>query len=398
MQRRKTIRAMALAAASAALASGCAAPKHVTATYLIPARALSDVRSADVLEIAPVVRLSGDQVAPGDEKRLAAYVRQSLSSRLYLGGFYRTVDPFLDSPQGAMEIGRVLMLRESRHGYSTLVSEGEGKKATLEVELDLEYSAEKTTGKQTFELRTVPYIVNKPGEGGGAAAKIASESASVPGGEQIAAIATAVAVVESLVPYSVPDPTAVETRRVETSWDAWVPELSGRMTVRLVPAGTSDPVYEREFSLTAPFQAGSDVPTFLRAAATAVSPALEEIVSDLSPRTEERPLSLNADGDSRALLLLEAGAWPDAVERLENLPAERAVSADWENLGVAYEILGDFKSSSEAYEKALVLDPENPALVEKLEVLAKAVKARKDVRASGAVENADTSYKAGRRP
>ena len=86
------------------------------------------------------------------------------------------------------------------------------------------------------------------------------------------------------------------------------------------------------------------------------------------------------------------------MERLENLPAERAVSADWENLGVAYEILGDFKSSSEAYEKALVLDPENPALVEKLEVLAKAVKARKDVRASGAVENADTSYKAGRRP
>ena len=387
---------MALAAASAALASGCASPKNVTATYLIPARALTDVRSADILEIAPVVRLSGGQAAPGDEERLAAYVRQSLSSRLYLGGFYRTVDPFLDSQQGAVAIGRVLMLRESRHGYSTLVPEGMGKKATLEIGIDLEYSAEKTTRKQTFELKTVPYIVNKPGEGGGAASKLAGEASSVPGGEKLAALAGAVSAVESLVPYSVPDPTAVETRRVETSWDAWVPEVSGRMTVRLVPAGASDPVYEREFPLSAPFQAGSDVPTFLRAASTAVSPALVEVVADISPRTEKRPLSLNADGDSRALLLLEAGAWPDAVERLESLPADRAVLADWENLGVAYEILGDFKGSSEAYEKALALDPENSALVEKLEALAKAAKARKDVRASGARENADTSYKAGR--
>ena len=91
--------------------------------------------------------------------------------------------------------------------------------------------------------------------------------------------------------------------------------------------------------------------------------------------------------------MIEAGACSDAVELIEAIPAEKATIGDFENLGVAYEIMGDYKSASAAYEKALGKNPENEALRDKMNALAKAAKAKKAVRESGAKANEDTSFK-----
>ena len=94
------------------------------------------------------------------------------------------------------------------------------------------------------------------------------------------------------------------------------------------------------------------------------------------------------------MTLLEAGAFADAIELIESIPAEKATIGDFENMGVAYEMMGDFRSASGAYERALAKAPENEALRDKMNTLAKAAKARKDVRESGAKTNEDTSFKA----
>ncbi len=383
--------------AAAALSAGCSTPAKVSATYLLPARALADVRSVDVLAIDPVVRLSGNVAGEGDGERIAGLAQQLLSMQLYRRGFYRTTDSLWGSMDGAAELGSLLVQTGSRHGYATLLAEPDPAKAVLRIEVDLSYDVRKTTKKQTFELRTVPYIIHRPGDGNGAVGKTANAlsgaSGTIPGLGKIAAVAQAAAKIESLVPYSLPDEESTTTERIESSWIAWESGGRGKMRVTLVPAGAEDPVYDRTFDLAVPSAFGLESPTLLRAAAAALAPALREVVLDISPNTEVRKLSLNRSGDDRGITLLEAGAWTDAIETIESIPEEGRTIGDWENLGVAFEVLGDYRAATDAYEKAVAMDPENPAIGAKMASAAKAAKSRKDIRASGAKANEDTSFR-----
>ena len=386
-------------AAFAALAGGCAAPKAVTASYLVPPKALADVRSLDVLAIEATANLSGNQAAEGDNRRVAGIARQMLSMELYRRGFYRTTDDLWGSLDGAASLGSALVQRGSRHGYAVLVTEPDLAKATLRIDIELSYDVEQSVQRQTFALKTVPYLVHRPGEGGGKADKAAQElskaSAMIPGTERLLALAKAAKEVEKLIPYSEPDEERATERRVEFSWDAWQAEGRGKARFRIVPKGSEEAVYDRTFDMDVPSSAGIGAPGLPRVAAAALAPVLKKVVADISPTSEERRLSLNRAGDARAVVLLEAGAWADAEEILGSIPAESATAADWENLGVVREVLGDFKAASDAYERAIALDPENEELRRKLEGAAKSAKARKDLRASGAKANEDTSFRSG---
>ena len=308
-----------------------------------------DVRSVDTILIDATAKLAGNQAAADDAQRVAALARQMLAAELYRRGFYRVEDAIWGSLDGAAGVGHLVTLGGSRHGYSVFMTEESPAKATLKLEIDLSYNVEKSTQRQTYELTTTPYV---------------------------------------------PDPTATETRKVESSWDSWELVGRGKLRVSLLPKNAAEPVYTRDFDLSVPSSAGIGVPPYLRAATAALAPAIKEIVSDISPSYEKRPLILSDGGDSRAMTLLEAGAFADAIELIESIPAEKATIGDFENLGVAYEMMGDFRSASGAYERALAKAPENEALRDKMNTLAKAAKARKDVRESGAKANEDTSFKA----
>ena len=351
-----------------ALAAGCAT-KQVTASYLLPAREVTDVRSVDVLAIEATTALTGDQAVAGDAARISALARQMLASQLYRRGFYRVEDEIWGSTDGAAALGHMIALSGSRHGYGTLMTEASPAKAVLKLEIDLDYNVDKITQRQTYELTTVPFTINKPKVDGVAGAALS-------------------------VPVSVPDIANIQVRKVESSWGAWKGAGRGRVHATLSVKGSAEPVYARDFTLKVPSVAGLNVPSLLRAAMAALSPVVEEIALDLSPTVETRPLILSGGGDSRAVTLLEAGAFSDAVELIESLSAEDLTVADLENLGVAHEMRGDYRAAAEAYEKALGKEPENEALREKMLALTKAAKAQKDIRASGAKANADTSFKA----
>ena len=357
-----------LAVLLATLASGCAT-KQVTATYLLPAREVSDIQSVNVLAIEATTTLTGDQSVAGDAERISALARQMLASQLYRRGFYRIEDAIWGSMDGAAALMQMITLGGSRHGYGSFTTEASPAKATLKLEIDLDYNIEKISQRQTYELTTVPFIINKPkldGIAGGALS----------------------------VPVSVPDIANIQVKKVESSWGAWEGSGRGRVHATLTPKGATDPVYAQDFTLKVPALAGLNVPSLLRAAMAALSPIIEEITLDLSPTVETRPLILSEGGDSRAVTLLEAGAFTDAVDLIESIPAEELDVADLENLGVAHELRGDYRAAAEAYERALGKEPENEALREKMLALSKAAKAQKDIRASGAKANDDTSFKA----
>ena len=388
-----TSAAVASFAVLAVLLAGCATQKQVSVSYLLPARALDDVHSVDVLSIDPVVRLAGNQAGAGDDARVAGLARQMLSMKLYRGGYYRVVDDIWGSMEGAAAMGPILVQQGSRHGYATLMTEPAPTKASLRLDIDLSYNVQKTTSRQTFELKTVPYIIHTPGSGNGVSDKAANALSGSGGGGTLSTILQAAQKIENLVPYSAPDEEHTTVQRVDSSWESWESGGSGRLVATIVPNGAKEPVYRREFTLSVPSSFGMDAPTLLRVAAAALAPALEEIVLDISPNTTVRHLDLNHDGDPRAVLLLEAGALSDAVEILDSIPVEEKSFGDWENLGVAREIAGDYKGAMGAYEKALVMKPEDEGLRAKMNSVSKTVMAHKALRSSGAKANADTTFR-----
>lgn len=347
------------------LAAGCAT-KQVSATYLLPAREIADVRNVDIIAIEATTSLTGNQAVEGDDGRISALARQMLASQFYRRGFYRVEDPIWGSTDGAAALGQIVMLGGSRHGYGTFMTEVAPAKATLKLDIALSYNIRSVTQRQTYKLVTTPYIIKRPTTAGGV------------GG----------------VPFSIPDEANIRSRDVESSWDAWESIGSGRVHATLTPKGATEPVYSRDFTLVVPTMSGLNVPALQRAAMAALSPVVKDIVLDLSPTVETRHLTPGKGGDPRVVTLLEAGAVTDAIELIESIPAEELKVADLENLGIAHEIRGDYHSASDAYERALGKDPENEALRMKMLDLSRAAKAQKDIKASGAKTNADTSFKA----
>ncbi len=381
-----------LPATALLLAAGCASDKKVTASYLLPARKIANVRDVDVLAIEPVVRLSGNQAMEGDDRRIAGLARQMLSMELYRRGFYQVTDDLWGSLDGAAAMGSAIVQKGSRHGYSTLVTETDMAKATLHMEIELAYDIHQNRQKQTFELKTVPYTIHMPGEGGStgmAPGKVPMTS----GAGLLPTLTAAVPKINLPIPYSTADESATTVERVESAWEAWESGGKGRMHVSLVPKGASQPIYTRDIDLVIPQAFGLSAFPLLRAAATALAPAIDEVVQDISPTSKTYPLALNRDGDPRAVLLLEAGAWIDAAELLQSIPDNKKTSGDWENQGVAFHVIGEYQLASEAYEKALDMNPANEELRKKLADATKAAKARKEVRSSGAKANTDTSFR-----
>ena len=80
----------------------------------------------------------------------------------------------------------------------------------------------------------------------------------------------------------------------------------------------------------------------MKALAAAVTPAVNGIVADISPYKESRELVAIEGGDERVVYLLNAKAFLEVVTVVEKLDVTgKANFADFENLGIAQEAMGD---------------------------------------------------------
>ena len=65
------------------------------------------------------------------------------------------------------------------------------------------------------------------------------------------------------------------------------------------------------------------------------------------------PAEVNEDGEESTVLLLKAQAFTEAISALDEI--EKKTYADFENMGLAYEVIGDYNAAKDAFDEALKL-------------------------------------------
>ena len=162
------------------------------------------------------------------------------------------------------------------------------------------------------------------------------------------------------VPTGVPDPTRARVQKVTRQVDVFSITGAGNLTVKLTDEN-GKVVYEKQFpKLSYHFETSdkdhNSLPAKAAVVAEMIVPAIDEIVADLSPHKEQRDLVVNEDGDEKAVLLLKAQAFSETIKRLDDvLNGEDKNAADYENRGLAYEIIGDYAAAKGDFEEALKL-------------------------------------------
>ena len=347
----------------AAFLAGCATEK-ITVDYVMPARAVPDVSKVNVAAIKVNANVKGNLA--GDSKRNAGLVKQLLAMRLYKEGFYQVTDDIWATPDGANALEKAIKEKDTGHGYATLGAMGQGDtKVVIDIALDLSLDAKPVKKEIPFTLQTVPY-----------------KAKQVKKGE---------------VPVSEPDAKGIVVENVKQAVTVYETVAKGTLTVKfVVPDGKDAPQkYENTFHIAMPEadRFDSAKPSQLKALAAAVSPAIDGIVADISPYKESRELEAIDGGDERVVHLLNAKAFPEVVTVVEKLEVSgKANFADFENLGIAFEAMGEFFSARDAYAKAVKANPESATAKAGAKRVDDALAGKKAVKASGAKQNKDTKF------
>lgn len=350
-----------LAAGLAAFIVGCGTEK-ITVDYVMPAKAVTDVSKVNVAAIKVKANVTGNLA--GDNKQNAGLVKQLLAMRLYKEGYYQVTDDIWATPEGASELEQVIKDKAAGHGYASLAAMGQGtEKVVIDVTLDLALDCKPVKKELPFTLTTVPY-----------------KAKTVEG-----------------VPTSEPDAKATVTEKVKKEVTVYEVVAKGTLKAKFVGANGKDSPqkYENTFQIAMPKADSFDSakPSQMKALAAAVTPAVNGIVADISPYKESRELVAIEGGDERVVFLLNAKAFQEVVLVVEKLEVTgKANFADLENLGIAFEAMGDFFSAKDAYAKASKFNPESQTAKAGLNRVQDALAGKKAVKSSGAKENKDTKF------
>ncbi len=351
------------AAGVAVLFAGCATEK-ITTDYVMPARAVADVSKVNVAAIKVKANVTGNLA--GDNARNAGLVKQLLAMRLYKEGFYQVTDDIWATPEGASALEKAIAEKDAGHGYSSLGAMGQNDtKVVIDVTLDLALDSKPVEKEMPFTLKTVPYKAKQVKKG--------------------------------MPPASEPDATRIVVENVKQKVTVYETVAAGTLTAKFAgPDGTEAPQkYENTFQISIPEENRFDsaAPSQLKALAAAVSPAIDGVVADISPYKVSRELVACAGGDERVVFLLNAKAFPEVVTVVERLDLiGKANFADYENLGIAFEAMGEFFSARDAYAKAVKANPESASAKAGAKRVEDALSGKKSVKDSGAKQNKDTKF------
>lgn len=347
----------------AAFLAGCATEK-ITVDYVMPAKAVKDINKVNVAAIRVKANVTGNLA--GDNKQNAGLVKQLLAMRLYKEGFYQVTDDIWTTPEGASNLEKAIKDKDSGHGYASLAAMGQGsEKVVIDVTLDLALDSKPVKKELPFTLTTVPYKPKAVGKGE--------------------------------VPVSEPDAKATVVENVKKEVTVYEVVAKGTLKAKFcgVNGGVCPQEYENIFQIVVPEADRFDSanPSQLKALAAVVTPAVNGIVADISPYKESRELVASEGGDKRVVYLLNAKAFAEVVTVVEKLELiGKANYADYENLGIAFEAMGDFFSAKDAYKKAVKANPESASSQAGIKRVEDALSGKKAVKASGAKQNKDTKF------
>lgn len=365
---------------------GCqnAAKRQIYADYIVPPRVVSDVSSLERMRIdTPKVTVNG--AYPGKSKELSMLFEESLKDRLDAKisreRFFEVADEIYDNDQGLTRIRKIML--DSRHGYDVKPASAV-KSARINAKADVSLVRQEGVDTIATQLFTVPYV-------------------------------TRYATDEWHTPYAVPDTASQQVRTVTSK----VPYIVVRATANLLVTvldTKGKKIYERSFSdLSYEKKVGGDAaagaePTVIEIVASLFDAPLADVVADISPHKVTRVVSVNPNGDATAIVLLRATAFSEAYGHLANildarekefavaakeaeadmapklaaakteeekaklqaeldeeLAAERkGLAADYENLAIACEAMGQLGEAMDYYEQSSQDDTGNKTARESL--------------------------------
>jgi len=333
-----------ISAAAILTIAGCSVPT-ITANYTMPPEAISDVKGIDTMEIVVNVSLPNSSDAAD-----SAIARAAICERLAAGfgreGFFRTTDPVWGNPAGADALASLVKSKNSRHGYARLVT----PPVTPRARIELNFKADVTSGERNqivdTKLTKVFYRVAYRKQ------EITWGSGERKNRETIQ------------IPYSVPDRSEKSVARSKIK-QYWI-NARGALEAKVIDKN-GKVVYQKRFdNLSVAAQCDHSslkaVPTKASVFSALSKDAIAAIVKDLSPHKESKQIKINKDGDKRGFYLLQALAFSEAVSTFENIDEKKRTFADWENLGVTYEVLGAYEDAQKCYETALKVKKEDKGM------------------------------------
>jgi len=310
------------ASASILIIVGCATEETITAEYVMPPAMVKDIKAIDTLSIITNTKLSGNAAKESDTTYANGCLQQSVAARFTEEGFYRSTDIVWGNVDGVSKMSDIIGKKESQHGYARFTTDSEFKRANLELTLDVKIDSETVKKNVAFTLKNVPYTEKKAGS----------------------------------VPIGAPGTPSIKTATGQ--FDVFAITGTGTLTAMLTDK-SGKVVYQKTFpdlkySYETNEKIHSSLPTNAAVVAKMIIPAVEMMVADLSPHKEKRKLTVNEDGNIKAVVLLKAQAFTEAISTLDD--SEKKTYADYENLGLAYEIIGEYSAANEAFEEALKLE------------------------------------------
>lgn len=322
----------------------------VTASFTMPPQSIAAENLSKINTLRIVI--DAKCISDGQEQDntfISGILRERLTERLYQEGYYNISDIIWGDINGVQKAFENADVAKSGHGYSNFYTDSHDKTATMMLTFDGNISSAKKRGERTFTLREIPYrqFTDKNGV-----------PQSVPDYKEVPAKDWRGNVIKDAngnVIY-IKIPIVYETQ-VAAQYDFL--EYAATCTVHaVITDADGNQVYERTFTANC---GEKDIsrPTDAEIIARMFSDegVVGALVSDISPVKVSRELVVNKKGDEKAVMLLKANAYSEALANLEELVKnagkdEKKDKANYENLGITYEILGDINSAEYAYQKA----------------------------------------------
>lgn len=327
------------------LFTGCVTEK-MAAEYVVPPKVIKDLSAVNIIDVLADVEVAGNALKPADKQQVVQFLTAKITSDLGRNGYYQVTDRIWSNVDGASELEDILRKEKNLHGYGRITTASDFKRAQLLLNLQVKMDSDILLEELKFELMTIPYVRED----------------------------------NEKIPSSLPDKKNVVLTPVDVHVETPVLNVVGTLNATLVDK-EGVVVYKKSFNnLNKSFKFSvakrQTIPTGNFAISALLNSACKEIVKDLSPHTEIRYLIPNLSGNKSAVILLQAQAFVEAIEELDSLLAEQIKNnlenaADYENRGLAYEVIGDYYAALSDFQRASEIDPTAKTAISSIERIEK---------------------------
>ncbi len=319
------------------LLSGCADKKIVYSSFTMPPKQITDIKDLMLINIkTPSIQISGNYLDETDNVLISNFIKERVSADIIAQGYYKVTDNIYISSNklGEQKLNEFI---KNSHGYDNLNSPllTDVKASNISISLNIILNNSKSIDVVKHTLIKTPY--NRTDKNG--------------------------------IPSSTANYKGIVANEVKTSLRA--DNFISKAILGIKITNYSNKIiYNKTFTIHNSLKIGGNeglqsMPTKMELLSLLLNKDIQNFVKDISPYKETRELEINEDGFQKAVLLLNAQAYTEAINALEVFIKEtkknkkNVTSADLGNLALAYEIIGEMFTAKEYYEDSVKIDSGN---------------------------------------